>query len=72
MIQNTDDLLDYLIKKYLVFNNVVFLQGLFLACKAPKLYDVCVKYAKTREKEIMYFEQKILEEGKTPSKQIMV
>lgn len=28
-ITNTDDLLDYLDKKYLVFNNITFLQGLF-------------------------------------------
>lgn len=62
-ITKTDDLLDYLDKKYLVFNNIAFLQGLFLACKAPHLYDRCVEYAKSRG-EITYFETKILESGK--------
>lgn len=63
-ITKTDDLLDYLDKKYLVFNNIAFLQGLFLVCKAPHLYDRCVEYAKSRGDEITYFETKILESGK--------
>lgn len=63
-ITKTDDLLDYLDKKYLVFNNIAFLQGLFLECKAPHLYDRCVEYAKSRGDEITYFETKILESGK--------
>lgn len=66
-ITKTDDLLDYLDKKYLVFNNIAFLQGLFLACKAPHLYDRCVEYAKSRGDEIAYFETKILESGKWSS-----
>lgn len=63
-ITKTDDLFDYLDKKYLVFNNIAFLQGLFLACKAPHLYNRCVEYAKSRRDEITYFETKILESGK--------
>lgn len=63
-ITKTDDLLDYLDKKYLVFNIITFLQGLFLACKTPHLYDRCVEYAKSRGDVITYFETKILESGK--------
>lgn len=63
-ITKTDDLLDYLDKKYRVFNNITFLQGLFLACKAPHLYDRCVEYAESRSDDITYFETKILESGK--------
>lgn len=55
------DLLKYLEKKYNTFDNVVYLQGIFLACKAPKLYDRCVEYAKRRGEEIMYFEKRLLE-----------
>lgn len=63
-IKEPNELLDYLDKKYLVFNNIVYLQGLFLACKAPELYDRCLEYAKNRGKEITYFEAKILKSGK--------
>lgn len=59
------DLLKYLEKKYNTFDNVVYLQGIFLACKAPKLYDRCIKYAKRRGEEIMYFEKRLLEKGHT-------
>lgn len=58
------ELLDYLDKKYFVFNNIVYLQGLFLACKAPDLYDRCLEYAKNRGEEITYFDAKILKSGK--------
>lgn len=58
------ELLEYLDKKYLVYNNIVFLQGLFLECKVPILYDQCVEYAKTRGEEICFFEKKILQSGK--------
>lgn len=57
------DLLKYLEKKYNTFDNVVYLQGIFLECKAPKLYDRCVEYAKRRGEEIMYFEKQLLERG---------
>lgn len=63
-IKEPNELLDYLDKKYLLFNNIVYLQGLFLACKAPDLYDRCLEYAKNRGKEITYFEAKILKSGK--------
>lgn len=62
-IKEPIELLDYLDKKYLVFNNIVYLQGLFLACKAPDLYDRCSEYAKNRGEEITYFEAKILKSG---------
>lgn len=63
-IKEPNELLDYLDKKYLLFNNIVYLQGLFLACKAPDLYDRCLEYAKNRGKEITHFEAKILKSGK--------
>lgn len=63
-ITEPDELLDYLDKKYFVYKNIVYLQGLFLACKAPHLYDRCVQYAENRGEEITYFETKILESGK--------
>ena len=63
-IKTSKDLLDYLDKKYLAFHNVIFLQGLFLASKAPELYNICTDYAKGKEKKITYFEQTILEKGK--------
>lgn len=49
-ITEPDELLDYLDKKYFVYKNIVYLQGLFLACKAPHLYDRCVQYAKNGER----------------------
>lgn len=58
------DLLDYLDKKYFAFNNIIYLQGLFLACKAPHLYDRCVEYAECRGEEMSYFEARLLESGK--------
>lgn len=58
------DLLKYLEKKYNTFDNVVYLQGIFLACKAPKLYDRCVEYAKRRGEKIMYFEKRLLKRGR--------
>lgn len=57
------DLLDYLDEKYFVYNNVIYLQGLFLSCKAPELYDQCVEYAKKRGEEIPNFEKRVLEKG---------
>lgn len=63
-IKEPNELLDYLDKKYFIFNNIAYLQGLFLACKAPDLYDRCLEYAKKRGKEITYFEAKILKSGK--------
>lgn len=63
-LKNSKQLLDYLNKTYHTFTNVHFLQGLFLASKAPELYEICLKYAKTREKTILFFEKQILENGK--------
>lgn len=63
-IKEPNELLNYLDKKYILFNNIVYLQGLFLACKAPDLYDRCLEYAKNRGKEITYFDAKILKSGK--------
>lgn len=57
------DLLDYLDEKYFVYNNVTYLQGLLLSCKAPELYDQCVEYAKNRGEEISCFENFFLEKG---------
>lgn len=62
-IKEPKDLLEFLDKKYFVFNNVIYLQGLFLACKAPELYDQCVEYAKNRGEEIHFFEKGVLEKG---------
>lgn len=62
-IKEPKDLLEFLDEKYFVFNNVVYLQGLFLACKAPELYDQCVEYAKNRGEEIHFFEKGVLEKG---------
>lgn len=56
-------LLDYLDQKYLVFNNIVFLQGLFLMRKAPDLCDRCLEYAINRGKEKhILIEAKILKQ----------
>ena len=41
-----------------------FLQGLFLSCNAPKLYEICLKYAQARDNDVRFFEEKILEEGR--------
>ena len=64
-IKDKDDLLKYLNEKYHVYQNVEFLQGLFLSCNAPKLYEICLKYAQARKNDMRYFEKKILKEGKT-------
>lgn len=63
-IKEAKDLLDYIDKKYLLYNNIVVLQGFFLACKIPNLFDRCMKYAKTRGEEMLQFEQEILRWGK--------
>lgn len=70
-IKEPKDLLESLDKKYFVFNNVIYLQGLFLACKAPELYDQCVEYAKNRGEEIHFFEKGVLEKGHTEVKYII-
>ncbi|XP_052702119.1 uncharacterized protein LOC128178800 isoform X2 [Crassostrea angulata] len=70
-IKEPNELLDYLDKKYLLFNNIVYLQGLFLACKAPDLYDRCLEYAKNRGKEITHFEAKILKSDHTKAKYVI-
>lgn len=64
VMSSKEQLLDYLNEKYFLFNNVVFLQGLFLACEAPELYEICLKYAKTEEQNLIYIKKKILEKGK--------
>lgn len=63
-IGNAEQLLTYLDGKYFLFNNVVYLQGLFLASEAPELYDICLKYAKTEVNKVTFFKKKILDEGK--------
>lgn len=63
-LKNSEQLLDYLDDKYLLVNNVVFLQGLFLAANAPELYKICLEYAKKEERKMHFFEEKILENGK--------
>lgn len=65
-IQEPYDLLLYLEEKYNMFNyNFKFLQGIFLSCKAWKLFDRCVDYAQTKGEEIEYFERMILESDHT-------
>nr|XP_022332998.1 uncharacterized protein LOC111130340 isoform X2 [Crassostrea virginica] len=64
-IEDKENLLNYLDKIYGLSQNVVLLQGLFLACKAPNLYDICLKYTKTSGKEMMFFEKRILEKDHT-------
>lgn len=64
-IKDKEDLLKYLNEKYNVYQNVEFLQGLFLSCNAPTLYEICLKYAKARGNDVRFFEKKILKEGKT-------
>ena len=63
-IKDKEDLLKYLNEKYNVYHNMEFLQGLFLSCNAPKLYEICLKYARARGNDMRFFEKKILEEGK--------
>lgn len=63
-LETTEQMLNYLNRKYLVFHNVYFLQGLFIASKAPELHEMCLEYAKTEGQNIYYFEKKILENGK--------
>lgn len=57
------ELLKYLEKEYNAFYNLPFLQGLFLSCKIPKLYDRCVDYAKSRGGDILFCEKTILKSG---------
>lgn len=63
-LETTEQLLDYLNGKYLVFHNVYFLQGLFMESNAPELHGMCLEYAKTEENKIYFFEKKKLENGK--------
>lgn len=63
-LETTEQLLNYLNRKYLVFHNVFFLQGLFKASQAPELREMCLEYAKTEGNKIYFFEKKILENGK--------
>lgn len=63
-INDKEDLLKYLNEKYLISLNLYFLQGLFMRCKAQNLYDICLRYAQTRENELRYLEKRILEKGK--------
>lgn len=59
------ELLKYLEKEYNAFYNLPFLQGLFLSCKIPKLYDRCVDYAKSRGGDILFCEKTILKSDHT-------
>lgn len=63
-LENSDQLLDYLNRTYHTSKNVYFLKGLFLASQAPELYEICLRYAKTRENKIIFFEKHLLENGK--------
>lgn len=62
-IENTEQLLKYLNGKYFLFHNVLYLQGLFQAVQEPELCDICLEYAKAREKKVTFFYKEILENG---------
>lgn len=58
-ISKSEDLLKYISEQYLKTANIVYVQGLFLACKADKLYDISVEYAYSlRKQPITFFERK--------------
>lgn len=58
------DLQQYLRKKYKLHHNMVFVQGLFLACKAERLYQKCVDIAKRiKNKPVTFFEKNVSETG---------
>ncbi|XP_078320386.1 uncharacterized protein LOC111116379 [Crassostrea virginica] len=67
-IGNAEQLLNYLDGKYFLFNNVFYLQGLFLASQAPELYDICLEYAKAEVNKVTFFEKKILDKDHTEVK----
>lgn len=56
-------MLKYLFKTYVAFHNIAFLEGIFLASKAPKLYDKCIEFGKKGGSGFTYFEEKILNTG---------
>lgn len=70
-IDKPKDLLEYLDKTYFASNNIVYLQGLFLRCKAPHLYDLCSKYVESRGEPTFYFEARILEIDHTKVKYVV-
>lgn len=59
-IQNPEEMLKYLFKTYVAFHNIAFLEGIFLASKAPKLYDRCIEFGKKGGSGFTYFEENIL------------
>lgn len=59
-IQHPEEMLKYLFKTYVAFHNIAFLEGIFLASKAPKLYDKCIEFGKKGGSGFTYFEEKIL------------
>lgn len=62
-ISTSRELLDYLAKKYLMFHNMTFVQGVFWKCNSKALYNICLEYAKSNEDEVFYFEEKGPQEG---------
>jgi hypothetical protein len=62
-IQEPMDLLEYLHTKYKLFNNLVFLQGLFLVTKEPRLFDRCVQYANARQDEVFHVKEQFSSAG---------
>lgn len=57
--KNSGELLNYLNKEFSVIHNVFYLQGLFVACGAQKLNEICIEYAKARKNDpVTFFEKR--------------
>lgn len=56
-------MLIYLFKIYVVFYNIIFLEGIFLLVKVLKFYDCCIEFCKKRGRGFIYFEERILSKG---------
>ena len=57
-IHTTNDLQQYLWDNFALPHNMVFLQGLFLACEVDRLYQKCVEISKSMKHEpITFFEK---------------
>ncbi|XP_078340290.1 uncharacterized protein LOC111110476 isoform X2 [Crassostrea virginica] len=58
-ISKHGELLNHLIKHCSLFHNLTFVQGLFLASKAERLYQLCVSHAERRRNDkILFFKRK--------------
>lgn len=58
-ISKNGELLNHLIKHCSLFHNLTFVQGLFLASKAERLYELCVSHAERRRNDkILFFKRK--------------